>query len=49
MDDMGMKPNTKMKDKPAPSSTILRRGLDGAPFDEEWDYRSVIGKLNFLE
>jgi hypothetical protein len=49
LDDMGMKPNTKTKDKPAPSSTILRRDLDGAPFDEQWDYRSVIGKLNFLE
>lgn len=44
-----MKPNTKTKDKPAPSSTILRRDLDGDSFDEQWDYRSIIGKLNFLE
>ena len=28
---------------------ILQRDLDGAAFDEYWDYRSVIGKLNFLE
>jgi hypothetical protein len=49
LDDMGMKPNTKTKDKAAPSLTILRRDLDGKPFDELWDYRSVIGKLNFLE
>ena len=49
LDDLGMKPNTKTKDKAAPSSTILRRDLDGEPFDEDWDYRSVIGKLNFLE
>jgi hypothetical protein len=49
LDDMGMKPNTKTKDKAAPSSTILRRDLDGDPFVEAWDYRSVIGKLNFLE
>jgi hypothetical protein len=47
---MGMKPNTKTKDKAAPLSTILlRRDLDGEPFGEKWDYRSVIEKLNFLE
>jgi hypothetical protein len=44
-----MKPNTKTKEKAAPSSTILRRDLNGKPFDEEWDYRSVLGKVNFLE
>ena len=49
LDDLGMKSNTKTKDKAAPSSTILRRDLNGAPFNETWDYRSVIGKLNFLE
>jgi hypothetical protein len=49
LDDVGMKPNTKTKGKAAPSSTILRRDLDGEPFDEDWNYRSVVGKLNFLE
>jgi hypothetical protein len=49
LDDMGVKSNTKTKDKAAPSSTILRRDLDGKPFDEKWDYRSIIRKLNFLE
>ena len=49
LDDMGMKSNTKTKDKAAPSSTILRLDLDGEPFAEGWKYRSVIGKLNFLE
>jgi hypothetical protein len=49
LDDVGMKPNSKTKDKAAPSSTILRRDLDGDPFIEKWDYRSVVGKLNFLE
>jgi hypothetical protein len=44
-----MKANTKTKDKAAPSLTILRRDLDGEPFDEDWNYRSVVGKLNFLE
>jgi hypothetical protein len=38
-----------MKDKAAPSSTILCRDLDGSPFQEKWDYRRIIGKLNFLE
>jgi hypothetical protein len=46
---MGMKDNTKTKAKAAPLSTILCRDLDGKPFTESWDYRSVIGKLNFLE
>jgi hypothetical protein len=49
LDDVGMKPNTKIKEKAAPSSTILRRDLDGEPFDEVWEYRSIVGKLNFLE
>jgi hypothetical protein len=44
LDDMGMKPNTKTKDKAAPSSIILCRDLDGVPFGEKWDYRSVIGR-----
>jgi hypothetical protein len=49
LDDVGMKPNSKTKDKAAPSSTILRRDLDGKPFAEKWDYRSIVGKLNFSE
>jgi hypothetical protein len=49
LDDMGMKNNTKVKDKAAPSSLILRRDLNSEPFDEDLDYKSVIGKLNFLE
>jgi hypothetical protein len=49
LDDMGIKANTKTKDKVAPSSTILRCDLNGEPFDEDWDCRSTIGKLNFLE
>jgi hypothetical protein len=46
-----MLPQSKTKDKAAPSSTILRRDLDGAPcFREKWVYtRRIIGKLNFLE
>jgi hypothetical protein len=49
LDEVGMLPQPKTKDKAAPSSIILRRDLDGAPFREKCDYRRVIGKLNFLE
>jgi hypothetical protein len=37
------------KDTPAAISVLLRRHLDSAPFDHSFDYRSVIGKLNYLE
>jgi hypothetical protein len=47
--DLDFKDNTKSKEVPALSSSILQRDLDGAPFKEHWDYRSVIGKLNFIE
>jgi hypothetical protein len=49
LDEVGMLPQSKTKDKAAPSSTILCRDLDGSPFQEKWDYRRIIGKLNFLE
>jgi hypothetical protein len=49
LDKVGMLPQSKTKDKAAPSSTILRRDLDGAPIREKWDFRRIIGKLNFLE
>ena len=47
--DLGFKDNTKGKDTPAPSTACLDRDKDGTSHDESWDYRSVIGKLNFLE
>lgn len=37
------------KDTPAQSTTVLGPDLEGEPFDYDWDYRSVVGKLNFLE
>jgi hypothetical protein len=46
LDNMGMKPNAKTKDKTVPSSTILRQDLDGKPFDEKRDYWPVIGKAS---
>ena len=47
--DLGFKENTKGKNTPAPSTACINIDLDGRPHDESWEYRSVIGKLNFLE
>ena len=49
LDDLGMGDNTKAQPTPAVPSVKLNRDLHGKPFSEEWHYRSVIGKLNFLE
>jgi Reverse transcriptase (RNA-dependent DNA polymerase) len=40
---------SKSADTPAKFDNCLHKDLDGKPFDYPWDYRSVIGKLNFLE
>ena len=42
-------PGVKSKDTPACPSYILKRHSDSPAFDKEFDYRSVIGKLNYLE
>jgi Reverse transcriptase (RNA-dependent DNA polymerase) len=47
--DMHFQPNTKSVRTPALSSRILQPDLDGQPFNQRWEYRSIIGKLNFLE
>jgi hypothetical protein len=49
LDEVGMLPQSKMKDKAALSSTILCWDLDGSTFQEKWDYRHIIGKLSFLD
>jgi hypothetical protein len=50
LEDLGLNlPNTVAKPSPALSSKIIGRDLEGKPFNEKWEYRSVIGKLNFLE
>jgi hypothetical protein len=40
---------TKTKPTPAPSQVKLSQDIEGAPYEEQWSYRSVIGKMNFLE
>lgn len=49
IDDLGLKEDSVSKSTPALSTQILHRDSEGAPFDEDWNYRSIIGKLNFLE
>ena len=39
----------KTQPVPASSTVILSRDINGEPHNETWSYRSVIGKLNFLE
>jgi hypothetical protein len=41
--------DTKVKDTPARSSTILKSHVNSADFDNNFNYRSVIRKLNYLE
>ncbi|MFN7263289.1 MAG: reverse transcriptase domain-containing protein, partial [Cyanobacteriota bacterium] len=43
------KDNTKTKETPMRSSVILSRHPESTPFDNSFHYRSVIGKLNYLE
>jgi hypothetical protein len=49
LDDLKMNDTTKTKTIPALSSKILQPHLDSPEFNEPWHYRSIIGKLNFLE
>ena len=41
--------NGETKPTPAPSTKILVPDIEGKEFDNRFNYRSVIGKLNFLE
>ena len=47
--DMKFQNNTKEKDTPVLSSVILQKDTQGKPFNNDFHYRRVIGKLNFLE
>ena len=51
LDDLRMNHDEKVKPKstPAKSSVILFSHLDSPAFDKSFNYRSVIGKLNYLE
>ena len=48
--ELGLTKDTvKIKETPASCSKILRRHDDSPDFDNSFNYRSVIGKLNYLE
>jgi hypothetical protein len=47
--DLGLKENLTRTDIPALSSLILQPLYDDKDFNETWSYRSLIGKLNYLE
>jgi hypothetical protein len=47
--DLGFNERTGTKATPAASSVKLHRDIHGIPMQEKWHYRSIIGKLNFLE
>jgi hypothetical protein len=50
LEDLGLdKENVKGKNTPASSSKLLSRHTESEPFDKSFDYRSVVGKLNYLE
>jgi Reverse transcriptase (RNA-dependent DNA polymerase) len=49
LDDLGLKDNSVTKPTPAISSTILQPDEGEEEFNETWNYRSLIGKINYLE
>ena len=49
MEDLNMKDNTKPRSIPACSSKLLHKDTDRESTEANFHYRSIIGKLNFLE
>ena len=49
LQDLRLNQDSKSHLTPAMSSKILHADLDGIAHDESFNYRSVIGKLNYLE
>jgi Reverse transcriptase (RNA-dependent DNA polymerase) len=49
LNNLGFNECTTTKDSPAASTVRLHRDASGKPYTYEWHYRSIIGKLNFLE
>ena len=46
---LGFNERTKVKRTPAVASKILHRDKEGEEMKTDWDYRRIIGQLNFLE
>jgi hypothetical protein len=49
IDDVNFQDSTKFKSTPAASTKILDKDEGGVPHNVTWHFRSIIGKLNFLE
>jgi hypothetical protein len=49
LDDLWFNEKTKSKPTPAPGGQVLEREADAESMNDEFHYRSVIGKANFLE
>ena len=47
--DLPLQPSSNPKPTPAVTTTLLHKDTDGPDMQPEFHYRSVIGKLNFLE
>ena len=47
--DLGLDNNSKRRRTPPLSSKILQRYENAPPFNEKFKYRSIIGKLNYLQ
>ena len=47
--DLHLQPGSNPKSTPVVTSTLLHKDTDGPDMQPEFHYRSVIGKLNFLE
>jgi hypothetical protein len=49
LDDLWLKEQTKSKPTPAPGGQVLQREIDAEAMTDNFHYRSVVGKGNFLE
>ena len=46
---LNVQPSTKTKRTPGRAGHVLRKCEDAEPHKADWEYRSVIGKMNYLE
>jgi hypothetical protein len=49
LDDLWFTEQTKSKPTPAPGNQVLQREIDAEAMTDDFHYRSVVGKTNFLE
>jgi hypothetical protein len=49
LNELWFNDRTNTKPTPAPGGRVLQHYIDGEPMNDDFSYRSVIGKANFLE